>query len=228
MSVTVEARQKCQGRSRQTGKPCKLTAEPGRQFCGIHGGKALAGPDSGTWKHGRFSKYLPARLLDKYHESLNDPDLLNLTEQIAVTDARIAELYASLDRGESGHLWKQLKDARRRSHSDDLSVAKAALNEMDRLIGEGSTLESTWDQIESAQEHRRKLVNTERRRIQDMQANIPAARAVAFAVAITQIIRKHVTDRPTLQAIQRDIAGLLQRKETEELLPPREAEVEDD
>lgn len=208
---------KCRGHSRQTGKPCKLDAVPDRPYCEFHGGNIPVGADLPQFKHGKYSKYLPARLLERYHESLNDPDLLNLKEQIAVCDARIAELFAGMDRGESGGIWRRLKDARQRSYSKDTGIAKAAMTEMDALILQGSTLSQVWDDIQGMQEHRRKLVDTERRRLQDMQATIPAARAVAFAVAVTQVIRKHVTDRPTLQAIQRDMMALLSRKDVNEL-----------
>lgn len=215
----LTANKKCEGRSRTKDAPCGKWAEPGRKFCKFHGGRVGVGPDNPNFKHGRYSRYLPARMLDKYHESLADPDILNLRDQIAVTDARLAELYTGLDRGESGHWWRRLTQThrllQRAQRNDDPASQRRYFNEMEHLIKEGSDLSRTWDDIVELQDHRRRMVNTERKRLEAIQGSIPASRAVAFAMAVVAVIRKHVTDKLVLQAVQRDIAALLSRRESD-------------
>lgn len=212
-------REKCQGRSRMKDAPCGRKAELGRKFCKFHGGRVGVGPDNPNYRHGKYSKYLPTRMLEKYHESLSDPDLLNLREQIAVVDARLAELFQSLDRGESGHWLRRLQQThralQRAQRLDDLAAQKRHFTEMEHLVTEGSTLSHTWDDIVYMQNHRRRLVDTERKRLEAIQGSIPASRAVAFAMAVVAVIRKHVTDKQALQNVQRDIAALLSRRESD-------------
>lgn len=53
----------------------------------MHGGSSLGGPDSPTWKHGRFSKYKPDHLAEKAATARADPELMDLTRLIADAQA---------------------------------------------------------------------------------------------------------------------------------------------
>lgn len=65
--------------------------------CRLHGGKSLKGAAHPAFKHGRRSKSVPAQLTETYHRSLGDPELLNLSSEIALTDAMIDDILANQD-----------------------------------------------------------------------------------------------------------------------------------
>ena len=79
------------------GRTCQKYEMVGRNGCELHGGKSLRGADSGTYRTGKYSKYLPAHLLEKYHEASNDPDLLSLHSGIALVDTRLADLLTTFN-----------------------------------------------------------------------------------------------------------------------------------
>jgi hypothetical protein len=82
----------CQARKKRTGEQCRRRAVAGMRVCTVHGGLTPRGAASVHFKTGRYSRYLPARLLDKYEDAGTDPRLLELREDIALLDARIAQL----------------------------------------------------------------------------------------------------------------------------------------
>ena len=101
----------CTARSKRSGNQCQQRAMIGRNVCYMHGGKTPRGFALPQTRHGRHSKDLPTRLQGRYLESINDADLLNLTDEIALTDAFIEDARRGLDHGESGRLFAELKSA---------------------------------------------------------------------------------------------------------------------
>ena len=99
----------CTAKSKRTGKQCKGWSVPGRTVCYQHGGATPRGMALPQTKTGRYSRDLPTRLAARYQESLSDPDLLALREEIALIDARLGDLLKRVDSGESGVLWDLLQ-----------------------------------------------------------------------------------------------------------------------
>src|SRR5918992_3542816 len=95
----------CRAKSKRSQVQCRKAAVVGREVCSMHGGKSLVGPAVNTYRSGRHSRYLPVRMAAKYQEAEHDPELLSLRDQIALVDARLADLLARVDTGESGSLW---------------------------------------------------------------------------------------------------------------------------
>ena len=91
-------------------RTCKTpVAGPGMR-CRLHGGKSLSGPAAPAWRHGRYSRTLPTGLVRRYEESLADPELLALRDEIALLDAHTLELIATLSNSEGPALWQQLQE----------------------------------------------------------------------------------------------------------------------
>jgi hypothetical protein len=59
--------------------------------CRVHGGATPGGMALPQYKHGRYSKYLPTGLADKYNEALLDTELVTLRDDIALVDSQIQE-----------------------------------------------------------------------------------------------------------------------------------------
>lgn len=159
----------CAAKTKQTGKRCKKSVTPGREVCRLHGGATPRGIDSPHFKHGRYSKAMPDRLLEQYETSRRDPDLITMRDDISLIDTRIM---------------------------DQLQLAEA-----DPVI---------WDSITDLIEKRRKLCETERRRLYALQTTMTAEQAMAMITALIDIIRRHISDPDTRAAIVADIRGILQ------------------
>ena len=69
-----------------------------------------------------------------------------------------------------------------------------------------------WDSITDLIEKRRKLCETERRRLYDLQATMTAEQAMTMITALINIISHHITDSDIRDAIVRDIRGIIQEQ----------------
>lgn len=179
----------------------------------MHGGKSLKGVASATFKTGRHSKYMPARLLERYNEAAQDPELLNLREDIALIDARLADILLRADDGEAGKLWNDARksnDELQKAMADkDWSRVRLAAANLDRLIGEGLTDHETWNEIRSLIDQRRRLVESEQKRLIAGQQMITSEQAMTLVAALVSTVKRHVTDRRILAAISADIAQIV-------------------
>lgn len=203
----------CTAKSKRTGERCRRAATPGRTVCYYHGGRTLAGVASGTFKHGRYSKVLPGRLLERYQEALTDHRLLELAEEIALIDARLRDVLTRVDTGESGRLWRQLKQTHEEMlearQAGDVAAMAQKLNALGQMIERGLADWAAWEEIERLLEQRRRFVESERRRMVEMQQMITAERAMVLLAFVVDVIRRHVSDRRILAAISADIGKLV-------------------
>lgn len=201
----------CGARTKKDGTPCKQPAMPNGR-CRIHGGKTPTGYGLPQTTHSRYSTLLPQRLRSRYEASLRDPDLLSLTQEIGVVDARLADVLSRVDRGESDALWAALRKAWQEQEAarikGDTDALRQALVTIGALISRGVAEAETWADVGRQLETRRKLVDTERRRLADMQQMITAQEALALLGYVQDVIRKHVTDRTTLAAIADEFTRL--------------------
>ena len=89
----------CKATSKRSKERCQRQAMRGREVCYMHGGKTPRGVASPHFKGGRHSKSIPTRLAARYEEAREDPDILALGEEIALTDAQISDALARLYEG---------------------------------------------------------------------------------------------------------------------------------
>lgn len=200
------------GAKTRGGSACKQPALPNGR-CHYHGGKSLAGIASATYKTGRYSQVMPTRMRGRYAEAQADGALLELRDDIALTDARLADLLGRVDSGESGALWQSLMAARGdllayRRAGDNVRMAEA-LNLILELIGQGHADYRAWGEVAQVLEQRRRLVVSERKRLIELQQTITVEKAMLLIGAIGGIIKAHVSDRETLTKISADISALV-------------------
>lgn len=172
--------------------------------------KGIASPH---FKTGRHSKYLPAKLAAKYIEAETDEDLLRLHSEIALVDVHIAELLEKLD-GEGGDwaalvkTWGTFKAA---IAARNAAKQQQTIRDLDEIIegAGGSDITAVWAEILTTVDTRRKLVESERRRLTEMHNYISAQQAMTLIGAVIAIIKANVTDRETLQSISHGIEKLI-------------------
>lgn len=202
----------CTATSKRTGERCGAKAVKGRNVCYHHGGRSLAGPASKTWKDGGRSKYLPKRLLDDYQASLDNPDKLLLDEDIALIESRLSDVLRRVDSGESGRIWTELRDAKREyqaaQRARDTAAVAMAVNAIMDLIDRGSHDSAAWAEVTGLIERRRKLVESERKRLVEAQQLVHVEQAAALLGLMVDAVRRHVRDDATLRAITNEYARL--------------------
>lgn len=97
------------GAKTRSGAPCRGAAMANGR-CRLHGGATPAGIASANFRHGRYSKDLPARLAARFTEAQADPELLSLRAEIALIDARTNELLAGIgsDSVRAAQVWPEI------------------------------------------------------------------------------------------------------------------------
>ena len=151
----------CTAKSKQTKQRCKHHATPGMTVCRIHGGRTPVGLAAPAFKTGRYSKYLPAGLTERYVTARTDPELLSLRDEIGLVDTRITEVL---------------------TQSSD----------PDAPLGD------VWETLEPLIEQRRKLVESEHKRLHVLHSVITAEQLMLLLATITNVIRAHVHDAYTV------------------------------
>lgn len=179
----------------------------------------MAGAASPVLKTGRYSRHLPERLLARYEEAQTDADLLVLRDEVALVDARLAELLGRVDTGESAGRWHaaqvafaELQKARTKS---DAKAFAAAMDELEGILIKGNDF-GLWNEITSLLGTRKQLVESERKRLVEMQQVITAERAMVLLTTVVDIIRTHVTDRDTLAVISSEFRKLAMVESSEQ------------
>lgn len=199
------------GAKTRGGEPCRRAPiVGGNGRCYMHNGRAATGMAASGFKTGKYSRYLPARLLERYAESERDADLLALRGDIALVDARLADLLTRVDTGESGAVWRALSDAwaalRLARAAKDAAALNAALAEVGALIERAGADSAAWREIHAAVDQRRKLVESERKRLVEMQQMVTAEQAMTFVAALAESVRRNVSDPRAVAAISADLA----------------------
>lgn len=184
--------------------------------CNLHGGKSPRGMASPKFKHGKYSKDLPVRLAARMESAEKDPELLALRAEIALYEARCAELMRRLDTGESGSAWGALLDAvtafEAASRDKDAAAMQSALTAIVATVRRGYADEHAWSDLEQAIERKSILAMRESRRIVEMRAFVTLEQANMIFAALAAAIRLHVRDPVAMSAISREFAKLLGRE----------------
>lgn len=211
----------CTATVRKTGERCRRRAVTGYNVCQVHGaGSPKKGrPGGRPIKNGRHSRKMPERLREKYEESLSDSELLALRDEIALCDTRLEDLLGRVDSGESGAAWvnarKCLDSFLKEFYGDGNHVA-LRLEELKESIQKGLDDYAAWGEIQALLEQRRKIVESEQKRLVALQQVITVEKAMVLFAAITDVIKRNVTDRQQLASISHELSGLLERQRKEE------------
>lgn len=107
----AEPQKRTCGARNRAGEPCRNSPSFGRRRCRFHGGHALVGASHPRFKDGRYSRYLPRDLAQRFQASLHDPSLLSLREDVSLIDARLEQLLRRVQTTESAASWEALTNA---------------------------------------------------------------------------------------------------------------------
>ena len=187
------------GAKNRSGRPCGNDPAPGRTRCRLHGGKTPVGPAANAWKDGRHSKYVRGDLLAAYERALADPNILSMEGELALVDARIAELLTALgDGGSPSALWVELgrhaDDLERAIGRGDKTAQRSAVGAILALRAEGRRAAQTWSELDRLIERRRRVAETEQKRIVAAQASITVAELTTIVMVLLADARDTLGD----------------------------------
>lgn len=139
-----------------------------------------------------------------------------MREEIALLDSRLADLLARVDSGKPGALWTDIEKAWRvyRSSNDPVKASEAALT-INSIIDDGVSDYMAWTEISNVIEQRRKIAESERKRLVDMQQQLTAEQAMLLVGALLDSVKTNVKDRDALTAIQADFIRLTSIRNSE-------------
>ena len=219
-SLTVAATTPMQGQDPHAKRVCGAKTRSGgacrnavmaHNRCRMHGGATPSGLAAPQTKHGRYSKELPVRLLAKFNEAQADADLLHLTAELGVIDARLGEVISRVDTGESGKAWKEaigLLDgyfANRALGIDN----DADLKELRRILKAGLGDYAAWEEIFALMDTRRRFVESERRRHVENQEMMSQKQVYLLMGVLGNALRTslyaHVPDQRAIRSVLGDM-----------------------
>jgi hypothetical protein len=191
----VSEEKRCHGKNRE-GNRCGKPIVPGRKYCRLHGGMAAVGTANGAYKTGKYSKYFPEQLREKYHEFLRDPDLTTNRQEIAALEVRLSQLIEHVEEDMSQRtwaawrrLWNQFILAVR--SGDGLKQAEL-VGVMDEFMSSRTQQDRAWNDIERMSETRRKLADSEQKRLVQMQQVLTIEQAMMLMASLISAVKDAV------------------------------------
>lgn len=202
-ATSKRSRQQCEG-------PAIAGTDPPR--CRMHGGASLRGTSNPSFKTGEYSKFLPAKLDELYQDAISNPDLLEMSRHIALLEARVKDILSRSSEGDPVPEWKEVAEAFAQVETAILSGEPdtyiRALDRMHGYLDAGQKWDATWHQVLSTMEQLRKMVDTEVKRKKELHQMIPVERVMILVAALSNIVKRNVTNPAEVQAIQREFASL--------------------
>lgn len=196
---------------------CRRNAYGYSQYCWHHGGRQQLANTLIKERNvmGRYGASLPAKYLNAYYEALEEKDNLNQDEEIALLNSRMIELMSRADTGESGALWNEVGKTWKALNAASLVNTRQSKEraaelhvKLDQLIAGGLLDTAVWDEINKLIELKRKVRDTEVKRITKAENVITKNKAEALMGAMVQIILDNVHEDQTLRQILQGIDSL--------------------
>lgn len=205
------------GAKTKSGAPCRAAAMRPSGRCRIHGGLTPTGVALPQTVHGRYSKHLPRALAQAVAEVRNDPELLNLSDEIALLHGRVAQLLARLGTGEAGRHWRRLHQTwaavEAATRSGDAAAFREAAESHRGAIQAGRVDSGVWEDLDRALDRLAKLTRQETDRRLKAGDAIPRAVFEAAFRGLIWAVKAHVVDAQTLANIQRDMQTAIREAE---------------
>lgn len=202
---------KCGAQTRQGG-PCQQPAVSGGSRCRMHGGRSLKGVAHPNYKHGRYSDYMPEKLLHGYRRQLSDRNLLHQRDEIAAVDAMLFEALEKMSDDDSPGVWVKLRrlwrEAVEASDGGDARAAATKMSVIDELIRRGADYFDQREDVLYLIERRRRLVDSQSRREVQERLMISYEDAAAMYRDLADAIHDVVTDKAQVRAIAERFAEI--------------------
>jgi hypothetical protein len=134
-----------------------------------------------------------------------------MTEELILIDTRIHSVLDGMDSGQSRDAWYRARESvtnlKAAFQANDGAAIRTAVSDLFMVIDQGIASERAWDELFEAIQHRRAIVETERRRIEAMSAYMTAETAMALVIRLVNTIRKYLEPKQYSEFSQ-EIGGM--------------------
>ena len=201
------------------GVQCRQYAVKGRKFCNYHGGKALAGIESPSFKTGLRSmeskrfRSIGKDLLEKIDALREDPELFNLRDDAAYMTALIDRRAEAASEGFGVHVLRDLQQhyatAKRAYQSNNNEEFESAFKTLGEKLNEGGDEAKSSDEVIELIGRRVQLVEAEQRVAQSKAYVLEVDQAYSLIMQVVGVVKQCVRNADELTAIKNGINRLL-------------------
>ncbi len=208
------------------GRQCNAAAMRDKDFCKHHGGKALVGPDSPTFKTGlwsqqrkRFSTVAP-QLLEKIEALREDPDLYSLRDDTAYITAVLDIRAEAASYGISKELYEELRDQYNVCRVAPEEAFSKEFKKLGTLISNGIDSSRASDDVLDLIKKRADVIEIEQRMAHAKSYTLEVDQAYSLIMQILGVVKQTVRDPEQVRAISEGFAKILKvhQSDTEEIL----------
>ncbi len=201
------------------GVQCRQFAIKGRDFCAFHGGKALAGVESASFKHGLRSleskrfRSIGKELLQKIDALREDPDLFNLRDDAAYMTALIDKRAEAASEGFGVHVLRDLQShysqASRAYKSENYEEFEQSFKQIGKILNDGGDEAKSSDEVIELIGRRVQLVEAEQRVAHSKAYTLEVDQAYSLVMQVIGVVKQCVRNADELTAIKYGIGRLL-------------------
>lgn len=199
------------GAKRRDGTPCQTTFLQPNGRCRMHGGGALKGLASPSFKDGRFAKDLPPRLQARFEEAVNDQELLSLRKDAALLDAMLTAKLSELREAEMNPDLEQITTLVDRIAREwagwDWTTMNAELQRLKDSISARQSEGYILSEVRALIREKASVVSQENKRLADLDQNMTAEQAMLLVQALVGVVRRELADLADAQPRMRAIAA---------------------
>jgi hypothetical protein len=210
--------ERCTATSKGSGDQCLNYREGGTTVCRFHGSEGVLARQKQAVAsgQGRESLRLPVKLQQRFNDFLGDPDILNLSRDLALLNVRLDELTSRLEDGESVTGWRRAREAfgklRAGLAASDGAAIRDAVGRLSEIITGATATDNTWRDIRDLLLERRLLAETERRRLVDLHQMVTVSELMVLMNAIIKIVYEEVPEPKRRTAIAMKLRALMNRQ----------------
>lgn len=194
---------------------CQFSAHPGYEYCKHHANlnvKRGKKPITLFEEVSRYRKHLPKDFLVRFiRASKNSVKRLELNEEIDLLTARLTQILERLDTKQSAKAWAKVQDAYdilvTSIRTQDAGGFRTAVTILNQALSSSDYL--VWHDILNLIQHRKSLVESERRRYVEQSEIVTITELMALVAEIQSSILSLVKDQPTRIQIASKFAELV-------------------
>lgn len=201
------------GKKTDEGGLCMSYPLKGRKYCRHHQYMGPSGPDHHNFIHGKYTPLLRRDLIYAYTNSIQAEDPFSMRDELGLIDARLSMLAQDLDLADGQGLKDQVFELKNWIHEmygkNQVDGTAIDLNEvqdrLDRILANAENERKRWSEIYDVIDFRRKLVESEHRRMLDSQKMVTEKEFMTMIAFLLNIIKKHIHDQSLLNTISAEI-----------------------
>jgi hypothetical protein len=176
--------------------------------CKKHGGKVPKGPQHHSFRTGEWSKWMPKTSAQDLLNAVQDPEYLSLRDDMAMNAVEVLNLTKQFEQGTDQKTWAQIDKIATEleillfsegvtafltamgGEGSDLTKMGGLMEQLVRLIKQGRDEQRIFREIGEATERRRKLVETETKRMMMEKNNMPADQVLHLFSSFVNVVKK--------------------------------------